>query len=174
MSPSKKQVSLGFEAGEEYTVYGIDSALPDYMLSYRLNQFLRWNLRRIRSFRVFNGKNNPPQDFGLYHEHRDDFADFFLVCPITGQISLATGFTLILRGHIHIYEMESLILKIREIPEIWEVRQFHPDGNSLAKPFRQFVGNLLYDLEYHILTLEKNNHRPNPYLKTCVPKSLQP
>lgn len=133
-----------------FRVYGVETHLPDYKLTLRLNQKLHWRMRRMQGFRIFGEKPGTFEDFTLYHYEWNAFAGLFLVNPAS-QISTLLPFSyFIIRGSL-MPRQEKLVLSLMEAVEgIDKVQYIDVQSNDLSASYRSWLMNLLSDLEFHI------------------------
>lgn len=149
--PAKRlQLNPDFEISSHFRVFGVETQLPDYKLTLRLNQKLRWRMRRVHSFRVFGNRPGTFEDFTLYHYEWNDYAGLFLVNPVSQNNSLIPLSYFLIRGSL-LPQQEKLMLSMMEAVD-GIISIFPIDLRSVQWPenYRQWLRNLLIDLEFHI------------------------
>lgn len=153
MPPAIRKLKLEFDVGDGYTLYEIETGLPDYKLSFRLNQALRWKIKRQHNLQVFNPKTGKKSEFSLFFYPHDDFAGFYLLCPMPEQTVLLAVYYLVIRGSIHLHQEERIADRIAAVEGVFGIQRIQPNGSGLSSAKAGFIENLIYDLEYHLLDM---------------------
>ncbi len=149
--PAKRlQLISDAEIINHFRVYGVETHLPDYKLTLRLNQKLRWRMRRMQGFRMFGNKPGTFEDFTLYHYEWNEFAGLFLVNPADQINSLLPFSYFIIRGSLMPHQ-EKLALSLMESVEgIDKVQCIDIQSDQLSSSYRNWLISLLTDLEFYI------------------------
>jgi len=156
MPPAIRKLNLEFDVGDGYKLYEIETGLPDYKLSFRLNQNLRWKMKRKHNLQVFHNKSGKKSEFSLFYHQYDDFAGFYLICPIQDQTVLLAVYYLVIRGSIHLHQEKTIVDGIGSVAGVLGIQKVQTNGSRLSSAKAVFIENLLYDLEYHLLEIAGN------------------
>ncbi|MGC8865753.1 MAG: hypothetical protein ACP5O2_08540 [Bacteroidales bacterium] len=149
--PAKRlQLDPDLEISSHFRVFGLETQLPDYKLTLRLNQKLRWRMRRVNSFRVFGKRPGAFEDFALYHYEWNDYAGLFLVIPISQINSLVPLSYFLIRGSLLPQQEKVMLSLIEAVEGIINIYPIDWTSGQWPKTYRDWLRNLLIDLEYHI------------------------
>lgn len=149
--PAKRlQLNLNNDITQYFSVYVIETHLPDYKLTLRLNQRLRWRMRRMQSFRMFGEKPGIFEEFTLYHYEWNDLAGLFLVIPLSQVNTLMPLSYFIIRGSILLNQEKFMISQIAAVEDIERLYKLDLRTNQLSATLRNTLINLLTDLEFHV------------------------
>lgn len=144
------------ELNENYKIFSLSTDLPDYKLCYSLNHYLKWDFRRISHLQLSNDYDNLPGQFSLFHYEYDQFANFFLLYPISEQLILLPNCFFILCGSIHLHTEQNILGIINNINGVYSVNYIElPSG--VSPHIANYFDSLIYDLEYHLLELMRDS-----------------
>jgi hypothetical protein len=150
MPAKRMQLISDLEITTHFRVFGIETHLPDYKLTLRLNQKLRWRMRRMQGFRIFGGKPGAFEDFTLYHYEWNTFAGLFLVNPIS-QINTLLPFSyFIIRGGLLPQQEKLMLAMIESVEGVDKIHSIDLYSGQLSPSYRNWLIHLLIDLEFHI------------------------
>lgn len=164
---ASKKIRLSFDPSDDYRLIGITTSMPDYLLIYRLNRKLRWDFRRLGSFRVY--LSDEQLWYFVYHFQPDDYTEYFLTGNARPLQWMADPCLLIAKG-ANRPETYSLILdgcsSIKDVMMADDLSQLIAPETQVNDPKRRKtadrITSVLYDLEIFMMELSKQNRNTLP------------
>jgi len=159
-----------------FSVFAISTIMVDYKLAFELNNLLGINLIKKADLPVYIS-GNKAVDFPFYFCKNDDHAEFYLIEDRTSGEPMMRSFLLFASGHFDGIVPEELPDRIGGIAEIFncnsiDVQNQQPKKGKATKISR-LVNNILSDLEYHLLEINREEEDKKIKLKPTQTRSIR-
>ena len=153
-----KNILSSFEFDSDIQIIGIAYHLPDYRLSFSINQQFGFNLKKLPDLSVFCTKNKQPLPFSLYfYEDGDLLNSYYLISNENGKLVPSfhkIDFFLIITGGVEFQKYAQILKTLRNLPNV--ITAVNIEVSSVKN-----YDNILHDLEIHMNKLTKPEKRQN-------------
>lgn len=161
---------------DDLSVMAISTTMADYRLAFELNAELEINLTKQADLPVYiSGKQ--AVKFPFYFFKHDHNAECYLIEDRTSGEPMMRSFLLFVKGHFDGVDPEILPDRVGGIADIFncnsiEFRNPKQKKGKLAKISR-LVNNILSDLEYHLLEINREEDIKKVKLKPTQTRSIR-
>mgnify|MGYP001247376225 FL=1 len=153
-----KNILSSFEFDSDIQIIGIAYHLPDYRLSFSINQQFGFNFKKLPDLPVFCTKNKQPLPFSLYfYEDGDLLNSYYLISNENGKLVPSfhkIDFFLIITGGVEFQKYAQMLKTLRNLPNV--ITAVNIEVSSVKN-----YDNILHDLEIHMNKLTKPEKRQN-------------
>ncbi len=170
----KQKLSSQHCQHHDFTIFGISTTLVDYTLAFHLNAQLNLNLTRQKDIPVYLNETGA-SPFSLFFSLDEEQTEYHLIQDISGQKQMMNLFLLLIRGQLSAIRLTEIQKSISQIADIFDVNQIVLQENPKGKEAKtlKFINNLITDLEYHKLDMNKAYEESRIKLKPTQQKAVR-
>ena len=155
---------------DDFIIFELSVAMPDYTFAFRCNKNLGTSLQRGEDLKVYHSSPENPETFSFYYCEKGQDRNIFLIHPLAGQNTLMKSFFLIFQGYFGNEELRKTITSIENIEDVLNINKVEllPASQKRSPQIKKrltLVNAILTDLEYHMITVNRNRMEQKVQLK---------
>jgi len=166
----KKKFVPASEQFDDFVIFDLSTALPEYTLAFRVNKLLDAHLEREADLKVYHSSRGNPETFSFYFCEKEKGRNMFLIHSLLDENPLMKSYFLIFQGYFNKKQLDEILAEIENIEDVLNINKIDflpstPKVSSLLKKNLAHVNSILTDLEYHMIEVHRKRIEQTVQLK---------